>query len=726
MLVVPALVYAAYASWSYLPGVSSLPDSGVKALLPAHTPAIEAEATAAQLFGSSLLPRIEVVQRNPNGLTLADQRRIVRLAVRLDEHRLPGFPAGSSALPYLNTKLLLPGSREPSTTAITYLGFPDRLTPQQQNLLAQRYAARASLSGAPAQATGFIPGSVAQSALIASRLRAVEIATIVLVALILGVYFRSVVAPLVTLASAAIAYLISIGVIAYLAQVQGVRLDREVEPIVVVLLLGVVTDYSVFLLSGMRARLRAGEPVQPAATCATRQVLPIIVTAALLVAAGLATLRLASIGFVQALGPAMAVVVLVSLAVTVTFVPAAMHLLGRALFWPGLRPGDGVSAVRNALAWGTSRRAVAIPAALLVLAALFAASLGLSRLQLALTPISGLGGSAPPRHAALEAARGFTAGMIAPTEIVLRRSGVGRDDKRLLRFAHELEAQPEVGAVLGAGMAPLPDRAVPVLRTRSGDAVRYFVALRHHPYSAAAVGDLGRLQQAMPRLLRAAGLRGTDVLYAGDTALARETIGRVTHDLLWVGLAAALVNVVLLAIFLRSLVAPFLLVATSGIAIAATFGITALVFRRFLGEPDLTYFVPLAAGVLLLSFGTDYNLFVVGRIWQEAKEQPVAEAVRVAVPKASRAISIAGVALAGSFAMLAIVPIAPFRELAVAIAVCVVLDTFVVRTILIPALLTAVGGRSWWPGRRGRAPLPEAPRTRRPAVSPLGQPERQA
>ncbi len=725
MLVVPALAYAAYASWSYLPGVSSLPDSGVKALLPGNTPAVRAEATAAQLFGSSLLPRIEVVQRNPNGLTLADQRRIVRLAVRLDEHRLPGFPAGSRALPYLNTKLLLPGSREPSTTAITYLGFPERLTPQQQNLLAQRYAARASLPGAPAEATGFIPGSVAQSAVVSSRLRAVEIASIVLVALILGVYFRSVVAPLVTLASAAIAYLISIGVIAYLARVQGVDLDREVEPIVVVLLLGVVTDYSVFLLSGMRARLRAGESVQPAATRATRQVLPIIVTAGLLVAAGLVTLRLASIGFVQALGPAMAVVVLISLAVTVTLVPAAMHLLGRALFWPGLRPGESVGAVRNALVWGTSRRAVAIPAALLVLAALVGAGLGLSRLQLALTPISGLGASAPPRHADAEASRGFTAGMIAPTEIVLRRSGVGRYDKRLLRFPHELEAQPEVGAVLGAGMAPLPPRAAPVLRTPNGDAVRYFVVLRDHPYSAAAVRDLGRLQQAMPRLLLAAGLRGTDVLYAGDTALARETIGRVTHDLLWVGLAAALVNLVLLAIFLRSLVAPFLLVATSAIAIAATFGITTVVFRRFLGEPDLTYFVPLAAGVLLLSFGTDYNLFVVGRIWQEAKERPVAEAVRVAVPKASRAISIAGVALAGSFAMLAIVPVAPFRELAVAIAVGVVLDTFVVRTILIPALLTTLGGRSWWPSRKGRAPMPEAPRRQRPAVSPLGQPGRQ-
>src|SRR5205085_9598499 len=112
-------------------------------------------------------------------------------------------------------------------------------------------------------------------------------------------------------------------------------------------------------------------------------------------------------------------------------------------------------------------------------------------------------------------------------------------------------------------------------------------ALRADPYSAAGVADLGRLQHAMPRLLADAGLRGTDVLYAGDTALARETISRVNHDLLWVGLAAALVNLVLLSLFLRALVAPLLLVATSAMAIAATFGIAALVFRHLLGQTDL-------------------------------------------------------------------------------------------------------------------------------------------
>jgi hypothetical protein len=365
--IVALLVAAAVASVRYLPGVSSLPDAGVRALLPANTPAERAEAESARLFGSSLLARTAVVQRDPAGLSPAAQRRTVRFALRLDQDRLPRFPRGSRALPYLNTRGMLPGSRESSTAAITYLAFPSSLSPQDQRKYADRYAGALSRPGAPAYATGFVPGSVTQSIEVAHGLRWVEIASVLLVAAILGLYLRSVLAPLVTLAAAGIAYAISIGVVSWLSRSSGVHLDREVEPIVVVLLLGVVTDYSVFFLAGMRGRLAEGEGPREAASRATADVVPIVFTAGLLVAAGLATLRLAGIGFVQTLGPAMAVVVLVSLGVSIALVPAAMRIFGRALFWPGLR-GDGAdrlagrvgSAVRRVVAGGASGRPVAV------------------------------------------------------------------------------------------------------------------------------------------------------------------------------------------------------------------------------------------------------------------------------------------------------------------------------------------------------------------------------
>jgi len=246
----------------------------------------------------------------------------------------------------------------------------------------------------------------------------------------------------------------------------------------------------------------------------------------------------------------------------------------------------------------------------------------------------------------------------------------------------------------------LPRAAQVVFRSSSGDAVRYFIALRHHPYSSAGIEDFRRLEAAAPDLLDHAGIPHAQASFAGDTAMAAETTEMITDDLIYVGLAACLVNLVLLAVFLRSLVAPILLVGASLLGIAATLGLTALFQRAAAGTTDITYYVPLAVGVLLLSLGTDYNLFIVGRIWQEADRRELPSAIRIAVPRASRAISIAALALAGSFATLAIIPIDPFRSFAFAVCAGVIVDAFLVRTLMIPALLAVVGERSWWPGRR--------------------------
>jgi putative drug exporter of the RND superfamily len=705
-LVVPAVCVGAFFAWHSLPGISTLPESGVNALLPEGTAAGRAEQQAGRLFGSALLPRIAVVQRNPLGLRREQQRKIVMTAIRLDRDALPGFPAGSRALPYLNSSPLVPGARERGTTAITYLGFPSDVSPREQNRLAGHYAAAVSVAGAPARATGYLPGSIEQSNEIDDGLVWVELATILLIAAILGLYLRSVVAPLVTLAAAGLAYVIAIHSMSYLATTFGVHVQHEVEPIVVVLLLAVVTDYSVFFLSGMLARLRAGEAPRAAARRATAEVLPIILTAGLIIAAGLATLRLAGIGFVRALGPAMAVVVLISLAVSVLFVPAAMGILGRRMFWPGLRetqepaePGIGDS-IRGAVARGTSRRLGAVPTLVVTITALAIAAGGLVHVHLALTPVRGLAADAPAEKAARDAGRGFTPGIVAPTELVVREPGIARRQAALKRFGRSLRAQPEVAAVIGAALPVLPKRAQVAFRSADGSAVRYFVALRHHPYGSAAIDDIRQLEAAAPGLLARAGFPHATASFAGDTALAAETTQLISRDLLYVGLAAAFVNFLLLALFLRSLVAPVLLVGASLLGIAATLGLTALFQRVVLGAPDMTYYVPLAVGVLLLSLGTDYNLFIVGRIWQEADRRDLPSAIRVAVPRASRAISIAALALAVSFATLAIIPIDPFRSFAFAVCTGVIVDAFVVRTLMIPALLAVVGERSWWPARR--------------------------
>ena len=155
--------------------------------------------------------------------------------------------------------------------------------------------------------------------------------------------------------------------------------------------------------------------------------------------------------------------------------------------------------------------------------------------------------------------------------------------------------------------------------------------------------------------------------------------------------------------------APLYLLLASALAFTATLGLTTFVFQTLLGNEELTYYVPFAVAVLLVSLGSDYNVFLVGRIWQEAEHVDVRRAIAIAAPRASRTIAVAGLALALSFATLAFIPLRQFREFAFAMTVGVLLDAFVIRALLVPALVSLFGELSWWPARRRRATPVEAP-----------------
>jgi RND superfamily putative drug exporter len=160
------------------------------------------------------------------------------------------------------------------------------------------------------------------------------------------------------------------------------------------------------------------------------------------------------------------------------------------------------------------------------------------------------------------------------------------------------------------------------------------------------------------------------------------------------------ITFVLLALFLRALLAPLYLLAASVLSLLATLGLTVWIFQHRLGYDGLVYYVPFTVAVLLISLGADYNVFVVGRIWEEARRRPLREAIAVASSQASRAITVAGVALATSFALLALIPLDQFREVAVAMAAGIMIDAIVARSLLVPALVALFGRAGLWPGGR--------------------------
>lgn len=337
-LVLAGWVGVAVLATVFLPGISS--SGAIGNLIPKKSAALQTEVDAARLFGLPLTSGVEVVQRDPGRFPLAVQKQAAQVAADVDQGHVHGIYGLAGALPVANTAGLFPGSRERSTTIVTFLYFRPGVSLGAQTRGAHEYVRR-YLSGPQdrvAGVTGVAVARDAQGKIIVAHLPQVELATVLAIAVIVGLQFGSAGAPLATLACAGVAYLVAIRVVAWAGQLAGITVPPDLEPVLLVLLLGVTTDYSVFFLAGMRGRLAAGDARLPAARRATAEVMPIIVTAGLIVAAGSAALGAARLAVLRAFGPGLALTVLIAMVVAVTLTPALIAVFGRLLLWPGRAP----------------------------------------------------------------------------------------------------------------------------------------------------------------------------------------------------------------------------------------------------------------------------------------------------------------------------------------------------------------------------------------------------
>ncbi|MDP9072459.1 MAG: MMPL family transporter [Actinomycetota bacterium] len=673
---------------------------GLRSLAAPDNPAIQAEIRSFEEFGFPVLTRTAVVQRNPEGLTTAAQLRVVANAIEFNLERPAELRRIEFALPVINSFAPLP-TRERGTTAITYLFFRPDVGFGRQTALADEYAdryageARDHLVGE----TGVVPGRVAQLRILREKLKTVEVATVVLILLVVALNFSAVGAPLVTMATAGIALTVITRVAGWIGERARVDIPSEIEPVIVALLLGIITDYSIFFLAGMRERLAAGDDRLQAARRSAAEFGPIVFVAGLTVAAGCLAVLVARVGAFRAFGPGMALTILISLVVSVTFVPACLAIFGQAVFWPR-RPRRSSARrrpVRTRVLNVITRKRGAFAVVVTVGAGLLLAAAPARNLDLGFAVIESLPESHEAKRASDAAARGFLPGVLSPTVLLLEAPGITERRAALDRVQELLERRPEVAGVAGPRNQPSPINLGAVLST-SGNAARYVIVFRANPLGATAINALHELSQEMPALLAAAGIRGATASFAGDTAVAEVTVTQTEADLGLIVLVATGVGFVLLVLFLRALVAPLYLMAANVLALGASLGLTTLAFQAVGGQSGITFYVPFATAVLLVSLGSDYNIFGVGSIWAQARERPLLEAIRVAVPRSTRAISAAGVALALSFALLAVVPLSPLRQFAFAMSVGILIDVFVVRSFLVPSLVSLVGEASGWPG----------------------------
>ncbi|MFC5381064.1 MMPL family transporter [Aquipuribacter nitratireducens] len=699
------VLVAAAVLWLPAPqggGVGDLDD-----FAPDGNPYVATEVRSAEAFGFPLLSRTVVVQRDPDGLSPYTQAAVVLRAAAVNEQQYPWAGPVRGALPLLNVSDAFPGARESGTTGLTYLLMSPDVGLFAQTRAGERFAAQLGPDDDVVGVTGSFPARVAQDRLVDSSLRTVEVATVSAIFVIMAAGFRSLVAPLLTLGTAGVAFVLTLHVAGAVGEVMGVAVPAELRPLLLALLLGVVTDYAVFFLAGTRTGLAEGRDRVDAARRAVVDYLPVVVVAGVTVAAGTASLLAARGGVIRTFGPGMAIAVLVALAVSVTLLPAVLAMLGPAAFWPA-RPGpDGAAVpvrprrarfarVREPLVGRLVRTRTAAVVAVTVTVLLGLLALPVRGLELGLSFVPSLPPADPASRAAVAAAEGFAPGILSPTVVLVEGEDLTEDVPALSDLRERIEADPGVAGVLGPGYRLLDEPRGLVL-SEDGTAARYLVVLADEPLGATAVHTFERLEAAVPRWAEDAGLAGAQVSLGGDTALASLLTSSTRADLARIAVAVLLVNLLVLVLFLRATVLPLYLLGTSVLSLLAALGLTTWVFQDLLGHDGLTFYVPFAAAVLLVALGSDYNIYGVGRLWHVARDVPLRAAVVQVVPRTSRAITVAALTLAVSFGLLSLVPLRPFRELAFVMAVGILLDAVLVRVLLVPALLVLLERWNRWP-----------------------------
>jgi RND superfamily putative drug exporter len=535
-----------------------------------------------------------------------------------------------------------------------------------------------------------------------------------IVLLILLVVYRSPILPLLVIGTAALALSAANAVAYLLASNDLITVNGQSQGIAAILVVGAATDYGLLLVARYREELRRHPSKYQAMGVAWRRSVAPIVASGATVILGVLCLLLSDLASNRGLGPISAVNVVFAMVVALTFLPAALTLLGRAAFWP-FRPLPDTEAAEQAGLWGRvadliRRRPAPVLAAtlaVLVAGAAFLPTLRADGIALADT----IRGRSQAVDGQAVLARHFDAGVGSPAVII---TPAGSADT-VARAAGAVPGVARVAPVTEAGPSGPPPGAAPTEGRADPKVVDGLVeldaTLRDPVDSDAAIATVGRLRQAV---------RGAEpqALIGGATATDLDTRQTTQRDRALIIPVVLAVITAVLALLLRSLIAPILLTATVVLSFAATLGIAALAFNKLFNFPGSDPGVVLIGFVFLIALGVDYNIFLMSRAREESLAVGTRPGILRALAVTGGVITSAGLVLAATFGALVVLPLLVLTQVAFIVAFGVLLDTFVVRSLVVPAAVYLLGDRVWWPSRvaRGRPPARSAPLPTGPAV----------
>ena len=725
---------AALAAYLYLPPLTDNTTGSLSDLVPESSPAVQAEKPQAQAGNTqqSTTSQREQTQVGGNGTSTATGKKAPSGSVG----DLTGPVEPPAILVYSDTKGFDQNDLEEMRAGVRYLNSPRQPyrvegavplairndkdpTEIGQGLLGQRvlpvllsFEKGASPTGIStgvrqtrealdrpgplrAEVTGVQPVQADTVGLIQSRLTLVTIATALAIFFIVALTYRSLIAPLVPLASIGLAAFLTLRVLGWLAVERDVSVPSQIEPIIVVLLFGVGTDYALFLLSRTRQALQEGHDRIEAARIGVEKVGGVLLSSATVLVAAFVLLIFAQLSLYRALGPGLAFALALVFLVTLTLVPALLAILGSTAF------GEGSPSSRETPVRGPLLRRPVLVAGVLAATLLVAAS-GILGLRVGFDLLANLPQGAPAARGYEELSREFPGGILSPVNVVVRGKDLGSKDDELLQLQTAMQTELlKSGKLAAATIGPQYEGNIPGIQflTSDGSAARILLIFYGAPYSAEALDQVGTLQRELPTLLDQTGLESATGAVGGQTALAAAARDTSETDLRNLAPLVFAASFVVLALLLRTPVAPLYLLGATALSFGATMGVSTLLFQNVLGQGGVVYYVPFALFLLLIALGSDYNIFIMAAIREEAGKMPLNKAVPVALARTGPTISAAGLTLAGSFFLLTLIPLRDFHQIGITMALGILLDAFVIRTLLVPSLALLAGPRGFWPSR---------------------------
>jgi putative drug exporter of the RND superfamily len=698
-VLIPALVIVGWLVLASLGGptfgkIADVSTNDQTSFLPASADATAVQNRLGDFQAEGGAPAIIVVERSA-GLTASDrswaQSFVTKLGDRSDIDRV------SPAIPSADGKAL-------EIVAVPKASADTETTVE---------AVRADLLDAPSGLHGYLTGPAGFSADLVDAFAGIDGillgVALLAVLVILIIVYRSPLLPFLVLATAMFALCASILIVYMLAKAGVVTVNGQVQGILSILVIGAATDYALLYTSRYREALRDHETGWAATRAALRGSLEPILASGGTVIVGVLCLLLSDLNSNKALGPVAAIGIAFSLLAALTFLPALLLAFRRAAFWP-LKPRFGsahpvvVGAEARGL-WAAVGRLVARRARLVWVVctiALLAAGTGLIGLKADGVPQSDLVlGQSQARDGQDVLARHFPAGSGSPAYVL----GASSKQDELVRAIRDVpgvgtvvaasrDSQSGTVAVSGGGTgAQGSGSAEP---TVSRGQVLLEATLTHAADSTAAETSARAIRTAVERV-------DTSAQVGGVTATAIDTNDTGIRDRTLIIPIVLVVILLILMLLLRSIVAPLVLIGSVIVSFAAALGVGALVFDHLFHFVGADPSVPLFCFVFLVALGVDYNIFLMTRVREETLLHGPHLGVIRGLGVTGGVITSAGVVLAATFAALGVIPILFLVQIAFVVAFGVLIDTIVVRSLLVPALVYDLGHRAWWPSRLAKA-----------------------